>query len=412
MASQGEANVATVEAPAPELSPQRPFSDEALLLTDAPVPGRPAPPAAADLQTELVTDWSRLEALEQEWQDLAAGAVEPNPFYEPWMLLPALRAYAPGARVEVLVASATHRGRRLLCGLFPIAWRRGRAELWKHRSCYLSTPLLRAGFGQAALRCFFDHLERRTGLVRLDDVPGDGPFHLHLVDELNRRGWPSLVSSWYTRALFRRAGSGDEFLERALNAKRRRELRRQRARLAEQGRLELCELSPGEDPTPWIHEFLALEAGGWKGAAGVAAALHPAERAFVEEMAARAHQRGRLMMMGLRLDGRPIALKYNLLAGDGSFAFKITFDESFARYSPGVLLEVENIQRLHQMPEVRWMDSCAAPNRFMINHLWPERREMQTVFLSTGRALPSLLLALVPLFQFARARLRRRRRSA
>jgi hypothetical protein len=118
------------------------------------------------------------------------------------------------------------------------------------------------------------------------------------------------------------------------------------------------------------------------------------------------------MMMGLRLDGRPIALKYNLLAGDGSFAFKIAFDESFARYSPGVLLEVDNIHRLHQMPEVRWMDSCAAPNRFMINHLWPERREMQTVFLSTGRALPSLLLALVPLFQFVRARLRRRRRSA
>ncbi len=140
----------------------------------------------------------------------------------------------------------------LLCGLFPIAWRRGRAQLWKHRSCYLSTPLLRAGFAQPALRCFFDHLDRRAGLVRLEDVPGEGPFHLHLVDELNRRGWPSLVSSWYTRALFRPAASGDDFLERALNGKRRKELRRQRARLAEQGRLELCELSPGEDPAPWI----------------------------------------------------------------------------------------------------------------------------------------------------------------
>ena len=41
-----------------------------------------------------------------------------------------------------------------------------------------------------------------------------------------------------------------------------------------------------------------------------------------------------------------------------------------------------------------------------------ERREMQTVFFSTGRALPSLLLALVPLLQFLRARAQRRRRSA
>ena len=260
------------------------------------------------------------------------------------------------------------------------------------------------------MRCFFDHLEQRAGLVRLEDVPGEGPFHVHLVDELNRRCWPSLVSSWYTRALFRPAASSEEFLERALNGKRRKELRRQRARLAELGRLELSELRPDEDPAPWIREFLALEAAGWKGTRGVAAAQHPGERAYVEEMAARAHARGRLMMMALRLDGRPIALKYNLLAGDGSFAFKITFDESYSRYSPGVLLELENVHRLHQMRSVRWMDSCAAPNRFMINHLWPDRREMQTVFFSTGRTLPSLVLAVVPLFQFLRMRARLRRR--
>jgi CelD/BcsL family acetyltransferase involved in cellulose biosynthesis len=412
MASQSAAKVAALEAPALEPAPHRPFSDEALLLTDAPVPGRSAPATIADLQTEVITDWSRLEALEAEWQDLASAAAEPNPFYEPWMLLPALRAYAPGARLEVLVASTTHRGRRLLCGLFPIAYRRRRAELWKHRSCYLSTPLLRKGFSQAAMRCFFDHLERRAGLVRLEDVPGEGPFHLHLVDELNRRCWPSLVSSWYTRALFRPAGNGDEFLERALNGKRRKELRRQRARLAELGRLELCELRPDEDPAPWIGEFLALEAAGWKGARGVAAAQHPAESAYVVEMATLAHARGRLMMMALRLDGRPIALKYNLLAGDGSFAFKITFDESYSRYSPGVLLELDNVHRLHEMESVRWMDSCAAPNRFMINHLWPDRREMQTVFFSTGRTLPSLVLAVVPLFQFLRMRARLRKRPA
>ena len=411
MGSQRQSNVAPLEAPALAPAPG-PFSDEALLLTDAPVPGRTAPAEAGDLQAEVITDWSRLEALSQEWQDLASQAAEPNPFYEPWMLLPALRAYGPGARLEVLVVSTTYRGRRLLCGLFPIAYRRGRAELWKHRSCYLSTPLMRSGFAQAAMRCFFEHLQSRIGLVRLEDVPGDGPFHLHLVDELNRRCWPSLVSSWYTRALFRPARSADEFLERALNGKRRKELRRQRSRLAELGRLELCELRPDENPAPWIEEFLALETAGWKGSRGVAAAQHPAERAYIEDMAARAHARGRLMMLALRLDGRAIALKYNLLAGEGSFAFKITFDESYSRYSPGVLLELDNVQRLHEMKSVRWMDSCAAPNRFMINHLWPERREMQTVFFSTGRTLPSLVLAVVPLFQFLRMRARSRRRPS
>ena len=115
--------------------------------------------------------------------------------------------------------------------------------------------------------------------------------------------------------------------------------------------------------------------------------------------------------MALRLGGKAVALKHNLFAGDGSFAFKITFDESFARYSPGVLLELENIERLHRMPWLRWMDSCAAPNRFMINHLWTARRQIETVFFSTGGALPSFVLALVPFLQFVRRRLPRANRS-
>src|SRR5205085_1286061 len=80
--------------------------------------------------------------------------------------------------------------------------------------------------------------------------------------------------------------------------------------------LELTELQPGEDPTPWLREFLEIEAKGWKGESGVAAAQHPAERTYIEEMTARAHRRGRLMMMALRLDGKAIALKHNLLAGE------------------------------------------------------------------------------------------------
>jgi len=398
-------------------TPERPadpgFSDEALFLTDAPVPGQGQLAAQVrDAWVEVVQDPTRLQVLEEEWESLAAAALEPNPFYEPWMLLPALRRFGRADRVEVALVWAPHpsreKGRKLLCGLFPVGFRRGRAELWKHPYCYLSTPLLRAPVARETLALFLDWLGSRTGLARLEDVPGDGAFHLHLVDELNRRRWPSLVSSWYTRAVFRPAATGEDFLERALNGKRRKELRRQRARLCELGKLEICELRPGGDLDAWIADFITLEASGWKGRAGVAAGVRETDRAYIEEMTREAFRRGRLMMLGLRLDGRPVALKCNLLAGEGSFAFKIAFDESRARYSPGVLLELENIHRLHERPGIRWMDSCAAANRFMINHLWPERREMQTVFFSTGRTLPSLALSLLPLLNFVRARLKRR----
>ena len=106
------------------------------------------------------------------------------------------------------------------------------------------------------------------------------------------------------------------------------------------------------------------------------------------------------MLLGLFLDDRPLALKCNFLSGDGGFAFKIAFDEAYRAFSPGFLLEVENVRRLHQRPEVRWMDSCADAQHAMINRLWPGRRTMATVLFATGRAPGELLVALMPLLRW------------
>jgi CelD/BcsL family acetyltransferase involved in cellulose biosynthesis len=373
------------------------FSDEALFLTDAPVPhGEPQPThRAGDVWIRTIRDWSLLETFREQWRELAASAAEPNPFYEPWMLLPALRAFAADGRVEVVLV---FRGDDL-CGLFPVAYRRGRAELWRHPYCYLTAPLLRRGCERAAIRAWLDATAEKAGMVRIEDTPAAGPLRVHLLDELNDRGWPALVTQAYTRAVLQRADTPDEFLARALCAKRRKEFRRQRARLSEQGTLITDELAAGADPAPWVDELLALEAAGWKGRAGVASVP---DRAFLAEMAAGAAREGKLQMLALRLDGRPVALKLNLFAGEGAFAFKIAFDESFARFSPGVMLELDNVERAHQLPALRWMDSCAAPNRFMINHLWPDRREMQTLFFATGKRHGALAVALVPLLHFFR----------
>src|SRR5689334_11521183 len=89
----------------PAASPQ-PFSDEALLLTDAPVPGKAAEAARrareGELWTRTVADWTELAPLQEECEELARSAAEPNPFYEPWMLLPALRNFGTG-QVRVLL---------------------------------------------------------------------------------------------------------------------------------------------------------------------------------------------------------------------------------------------------------------------------------------------------------------------
>jgi hypothetical protein len=42
----------------------------------------------------------QLPEVEQDWAQLARHAAEPNPFYEPWMLLPALTAIKAGNHVR------------------------------------------------------------------------------------------------------------------------------------------------------------------------------------------------------------------------------------------------------------------------------------------------------------------------
>ena len=68
----------------------------------------------------------------------------------------------------------------------------------------------------------------------------------------------------------------------------------------------------------------------------------------------------------------------NFLAAPGSFSFKTCFDEAFARFSPGVLVQVENLAILDRRG-TSWMDSCAVEDHPMIDSLWSGRRRVVRV---------------------------------
>src|SRR5262249_40366936 len=139
---------------------------------------------------------------------------------------------------------------------------------------------------------------------------------------------------------------------------KRRKLRRAEQRLAETGPVAYAVLSQDDDLDAWLANFLQLEASGWKRDAGSALVCHDADRDFFLEVMRAAFRQRRLTMMSLNVGGRPIAQLCNFLTGDGSFAFKVAFDEDYARHSPGALLELESLRQLEAWPELHWMDSC------------------------------------------------------
>lgn len=362
------------------------------------------------LYITVVESPAALEHHLNAWEALASHAAEPNPFYEPFALLAAWRHLAPeGLRVVLVWAPNELPGQPpLLGGVFPIV-RRNRYKglpitvfsMWSHLYMYYATPLVHAEHATRVLETFFGWL--RDGGAALFEWPmlsSDRAFRHALIDTLNRSGSTAFHDKAYTRAYFRPAADVERYLEYSLSGKKRKELRRQERRLGEHGTLRYDHLAPDGDLDAWLAEFIDLEAHGWKGRRGTALKHDPVALEVFRAYARGAFERGRWVMLALRLDGRAIAMKCDLLAGAGAVAFKIAYDEDYARFSPGVLLEIEHLRRLHAPGAPAWMDSGAAADHPMIGHLWRDRIAIETLVVPTGRA-GALAVAALPLARWA-----------
>lgn len=374
----------------------------------------PRPDADGSIESEVVVRSGResLDALRPELEELAQNTLEPNVFYEPSALFPALAAFGAEYDVQLVLVychDPARPGRKVLSALWPLEHKRRfrgapvhTLALWKHRHCFLATPLVHRDWSRPAVHAFFDWLcadGLGAELLEFVGIRADGPLQQHVIDELHRRALLSLVYDRFTRALFVPGSDAESYLALALSGKHRKELRRQEKRLSDSGTLRYAELQADEDVEPWIEAFMALEASGWKGEDGGAFARQRADASFFRQVASSAHQRGQLMMLALELNGRKIAMKCNLLSGAGSFAFKIAYDEQFARFSPGMLLELHNIRALHERRGIDWMDSCASRDHFMANRIWLDRRTIETTLIATGRGAGNALVASLPMFR-------------
>jgi CelD/BcsL family acetyltransferase involved in cellulose biosynthesis len=397
--------------------PSSPLMRAPLPSKSGAAPASATPPLApAGPGCIVLEDAASLAAHRAEWDDLAANAAEPNVFYESWMLLPAIESFARAGAVQVVLVYADDgEGGRTLCGLFPLermSRYRGlplaHLRLWRHSHCYLATPLLRKGREREGLAAFFAWLARdprSAPVMSWEEIGGDGPLLPLLVEMLAQDGRATYLPFATSRALLRPRADAEAYFAEAYSARMRKDLRRRERRLAERGQVTHQELAPGADAVPWIEDFLALEASGWKGQRG--SALHCTERGreFFRRAAREAARRGRLRMAALCVDGRRIAMQCDFTAQEGAFAFKVAYDEAYARFGPGILLELENIRRLHRDGAPCWMDSCAEPDHEATNRLWMDRRAIATLVAATGRGAGEFLVSLLPLLRWASRKL-------
>ncbi|HQN54038.1 MAG: hypothetical protein RL702_2048 [Pseudomonadota bacterium] len=349
--------------------------------------------AAAQSRARLMP-WQSLDTPEARlsWDALAQWASEPNPFHESWYLLPALRALDPHGSVAIL--RFDHDGE--LAGLLPLRrenryyrWPLPQWSNWAHGNCFLGAPLVAAGLERPFWRALLAWLDGNPGaglFLHLVQMPLYGPLHAALQAVLAEQGRAAALVLGEERAMLASPLSAAEYFEASLSGKKRKELRRQHNRLGELGELTFERSEDDHRLARWIDDFLALEHSGWKGAAGSALASHQATARMFREALSGASARGRLERLTLSLDGEPIAMLANFVTPPGAFSFKTAFDERYARYSPGVLLQRENLALLDRAG-IEWCDSCASADHPMIDHIWRERRQIGRLSIAIGGAL-------------------------
>lgn len=317
--------------------------------------------------------------LVRDWTALAIKASEPNCFAEHWFVAASLATLRGGRDVRIV---EVRRGGTMI-GVMPVAieYRYGRLPVrflqnWCHHHSFLGTPLIRAGEEAAfwaALLDLLDHADWAPGFLHVRGLVEGGPVHAGLIAA---RSGATVYRE--TRALLCSDLSPAAYYAQAVRQKKRKEHRRLRARLAEQGELRAHILNDGRALPAWVDAFLALEKAGWKGRNGSALACTVDTEGFFRDALAGAWEAGRLQFLRLDLDGKPMAMLVNFLCAPGGFSFKTAFDEAYAHFSPGVLLQIENLGNLGR-PDIAWMDSCAAENHPMIDGLWRERRTIARI---------------------------------
>jgi CelD/BcsL family acetyltransferase involved in cellulose biosynthesis len=258
---------------------------------------------------------------------------------------------------------------------------------WTHPFAPLGTPLLDRDAGSTAISAWLDHVAadpRLPKVMLLPLLPAKGALARCLDDAIAASNGASRAFGAHRRALLAPAHAGERYIEDAIGHKKRKELRRQRHRLSEAGAVTFTLASEPAAVAQALGDFLALEASGWKGRAGTAALSDTGVRAFVDAAVTTLAREGKARVARLEVGDRAAAAIVMLTSGTTAWCWKIAYDESLARCSPGVQLLLDATQSLLDDTAIARADSCATADHPMIDHVWRERLLLHDRLLRVG----------------------------
>ena len=331
-----------------------------------------------------------LEKLTPEWEQLIGASIEPNPFFDPDFLIPAI-GHLAGENVFVLVATAkiADAENEVICGLLPVCEQKVRGRklpllrVWNHDSNFDSTPLIRKDVASETLGFIFDWLGNELGVASLEmnAVACGGQLGRLLARVINTRNLSVAQEASFHKLCFEPSSDTETYITSKVDEATRQKAQHSYRKLCERG--EIVTLVSTPDDAGWVESYLRLEASGANGTAVDVSEKHAAG-CFFRAIAERMLPKGKMTFVRTELTGQPIAMSCELSHQNGGHVlFKQAVMQSHQGLNPGLILQFENLQRLHDSG-VRHCTSCVADAESDVSGVWQIRQSYGAMNVSLG----------------------------
>lgn len=344
-----------------------------------------------------------LEPVEDRaWRSLAGRAMLPNPLFEADCLVPAATHLPNGKEISLLVASEESE----MQACFPVREAQGFRALRRpvlttqvRRMTYDGTPLLAPERAVEAVSAMLSLLGARSrhgapGLLVFNWLDVEGPVFPALEEAARRLGMPWYVYDRWERPVVRlpeHQGPARSWLTGDFSRSLRRRQRLLRDTLGAE-----AHLVDRADPAA-VEELVRLEGAGYKAETGLAMSVHGEEEWF-RQMCDRFRAARRLHVFALQsAEGEVLAVQAALTADGVLFQLKTAYDERFARFSPGVQLQLDVLDFAREHLDVRMTDSCTYAGNDTLQRVCPDRRQVADVVVGIGGAIDRAHLRAVAL---------------
>lgn len=339
--------------------------------------------AARPLTLEIVDDTPAFAALAGEWDALVRAMPRPSPFLVHAWLGVWWRHQGAGATLQVHVARRQGR----LVGALPLFVRPRLgmrvARFLGGRESALADLLLADGAAdEVAVALVESALAAGNDLVDVFGLPAGsrlataaGPGRLRLIPRVEApvlelpRGWEAAYAA-------------------RTSAKKRNLHRRRRRQLAELGRLEVEVARDAAELRQALEEAFRLHARRFAGRPDSSSFATAAGMRFHRDAVAAVAPLGLPRIATLRLDSRPIAFHYWFSFCERMYVYRLAFDPTYARFSPGLVNTLDAIEAAaaEGVKRIEFLGSDERYKLELADHLEPLHQGLGLAGSTRGRA--------------------------